>query len=42
VRISISLRAVLRRLGLHPTGANYKTIRASFARLGLDTSHFSG
>ena len=38
----ISLRAVLRRLGLHPTGANYKTLQATIARLGLDTRHFLG
>jgi 5-methylcytosine-specific restriction endonuclease McrA len=38
----ISLRAVLRRLGLHPTGANYKTLQATIARLGLDTHHFLG
>ena len=36
------LRAVLRRLGLHPTGANYKTLQATIARLGLDTRHFLG
>jgi 5-methylcytosine-specific restriction endonuclease McrA len=42
VRACISLRAVLRRLGLHPTGANYKTAWGTIARLGLDTSHFLG
>ena len=42
VRGCISVRAVLQRLGLHPTGANYKTMSAAFARLGLDTSHFLG
>jgi hypothetical protein len=38
----ISLRAVLRRLGLHPTGASYKTLQLTIARLGLDTRHFLG
>jgi len=38
----ISLRAVLQRLGLHPTGANYKTVQMTIARLGLDTRHFLG
>jgi 5-methylcytosine-specific restriction endonuclease McrA len=38
----ISIRAVLQRLKLHPTGANYKSIQALIARLGLDTSHFLG
>jgi hypothetical protein len=38
----ISLRAVLRRLELHPTGANYKTLQLTIARLGLDTRHFLG
>jgi hypothetical protein len=41
-RVCKSLRAVLRRLGLHPSGANYKTVAAALARLRLDTSHFLG
>jgi hypothetical protein len=39
---SFSLAQVLRRLGLSPTGANYVGMHAHFARLGLDTSHFTG
>jgi 5-methylcytosine-specific restriction endonuclease McrA len=42
VRVCISRRGVLQRLGLHPTGANYKTLGATIDRLGLDTSHFLG
>lgn len=41
-RECISLRAVLRRLGLHASGANYKTVAAALGRLGIDTSHFLG
>ena len=37
-----SVRAVLQRLGLNATGANYKTIQATITRLRLDTSHFLG
>jgi 5-methylcytosine-specific restriction endonuclease McrA len=37
-----SVRAVLQRLGLNATGANYKTVQATITRLGLDTSHFLG
>jgi hypothetical protein len=39
---SVSLRGVLQRLGLHPSGANYKTLWSALARLGVDTSHFLG
>jgi len=42
VRYCISLRAVLRRLRLNASGANYKTIQATITRLRLDTSHFLG
>ncbi len=42
VQASFSIRQVLRLLGLHPTGANYKGIETHFLRLGLDTSHFTG
>jgi hypothetical protein len=33
---------VLQQLGLHPTGANYVGMHRHFARLNLDTSHFTG
>jgi hypothetical protein len=42
VRESFSIAQVLKLLGLSPTGANYKGMHAHFARLGLDTSHFTG
>ncbi|HEY7424357.1 MAG TPA: hypothetical protein VH682_09035 [Gemmataceae bacterium] len=42
VRSSFSIARVLTLLGLSPTGANYKGMHAHFARLGLDTSHFTG
>jgi hypothetical protein len=41
-KVSFSIAGVLKRLGLSPTGANYKGLHAHFARLGLDTSHFTG
>ena len=37
-----SIAGVLRQLGLRPIGGNYKTIHALIAKLGLDTSHFTG
>jgi ribosomal protein S27E len=37
-----SVRSVLQALGLHATGANYKTVKDAVARLGLDTSHWKG
>jgi hypothetical protein len=42
VRSSFSIRQVLRTLHLSPTGCNYKGMYAHFARLGVDTSHFTG
>ena len=39
---SVSLRGVLKRLGLHASGANYKTLWSALTRLGIDTSHFLG
>ncbi|MCI0460051.1 MAG: HNH endonuclease [Gemmataceae bacterium] len=42
VQASFSIRQVLKLLGLHPTGANYRGIERHFSRLGLDTSHFTG
>jgi hypothetical protein len=40
--VCISLRGVLQRLGLHPSGANYKTLWSALRRLGIDTRHFRG
>ena len=42
VRSSFSVARVLQILGLSPTGANYKSMQAHFARLALDISHFIG
>jgi hypothetical protein len=42
VRDGRSVRGVLQAIGLHPTGANYKTVSDAVARLGLDTSHWKG
>jgi hypothetical protein len=42
VRLSTSIAQVLTRLGLSPTGANYKGMHAHFRRLGIDTAHFTG
>jgi hypothetical protein len=37
-----SIAQVLRSLGLSPTGANYKHTHKRVARIGLDTSHWTG
>jgi hypothetical protein len=42
VRSSYSIAQVLKRLGLSPTGANYKGMHGHFPRLQLDTTHFTG
>jgi hypothetical protein len=42
VQSSFSIAQVLKLLGLRPTGANYKGLHAQFARLGLNTAHFTG
>ncbi len=42
VRRSWSIAQVLKFLRLSPTGCNYKAMHAHFARLRLDTSHFTG
>ena len=39
---SLSVRQVLGRIGLVPAGGNYKTVHTRIAKLGLDTSHFTG
>jgi hypothetical protein len=42
VKTSFSIAGVLKILRLSPTGCNYKGMHANFARLGVDTSHFTG
>jgi len=42
VQSSQSIRQVLTKLSLSPTGANYLGIQKHFKRLELDTSHFTG
>ena len=42
VQSSQSIRQVLTKLTLSPTGANYLGIQKHFKRLELDTSHFTG
>jgi hypothetical protein len=42
VQSSESIRQVLAKLTLSPTGANYLGIQKHFKRLELDTSHFTG
>ncbi|RZK19239.1 MAG: hypothetical protein EOO56_14560, partial [Hymenobacter sp.] len=39
---SLSVRQVLRQLGLVPAGGNYKTVQSRIEKLGLDASHFTG
>lgn len=42
VKISKSVRAVIRILGLIPAGGNYAQTQARIKELGLNTSHFTG
>lgn len=42
VRYGRSVRSVLLAIGLNPTGANYKSVADTLARLDLDTSHWTG
>lgn len=42
VKTCKSYRQVLMRLGLRPTGGNYKQVQKYSAELGLDTAHFTG
>lgn len=42
VRNGRSVRSVLLAIGLNPTGANYKSVADTLARLDLDTSHWKG
>ena len=39
---SLPIRQVLARIGLVPAGGNHKTVHGRIAKLGLDTSHFTG
>jgi len=40
--VSTSVRDLLKKIGLHPTGANYKTVWATVRRLGINTKHWVG
>jgi hypothetical protein len=42
VRESISVAEVLRKLGLRPTGGNYRMISSRMRMLEIDSSHFKG
>lgn len=42
VASSLSIRQVLQKLGLRPTGGNYNSFRNKVKKLDLDTSHFKG
>lgn len=42
VATSTSIRQVLLKLGVNPSGGNYRTAKDYIAKLGLDTSHFLG
>ncbi|AMR28275.1 hypothetical protein A0257_15055 [Hymenobacter psoromatis] len=39
---SLPVRQVLSHIGLVPAGGNDKTVHSRIAKLGLDTSHFTG
>jgi len=41
-KTSISIREVLKKLILKPTGGNYKQLHSYFKELKIDTSHFLG
>ena len=42
IRTSYSIRAVLKKIGLTPSGGNYESIKKRIRELDLDTSHFLG
>lgn len=42
IKDSISIREVLKRLGVAPHGGSYKTFQVRVSGLGIDTSHFLG
>ena len=42
VKESLSVAQVLSKLGLRPTGGNYKIFHTRVSSLNLDTSHFTG
>jgi len=42
VENSLTIAEVLRKLGLKPMGTNYKTVKNTVIKLGLDISHYTG
>lgn len=42
VKTSFTIRQVLDKLGLIPSGGNYSTVNKRIKKLQLDTSHFTG
>lgn len=42
VASSYSITATLDKIGLKPTGGNFRTFRYAVSRLGVDISHFTG
>lgn len=42
VKSSVSIREVIKKLGLIPAGGNYRHIKQIIAELDIDTSHFLG
>jgi len=42
VKNSYSIAQVLKKIGVKPTGGNYKTAKMRINKLNLDTSHFTG
>lgn len=42
VRDSFSIRNVLKKIGVQPTGGNYDVAHRMISRMGIDTSHFTG
>lgn len=42
VKNNLSVRGVLKELGLVQKGGNYRTIKEAIKRLNIDTSHFTG
>ncbi len=42
IRESHSIASVCRKLGIRPTGGNYRIVHKAIMEFGLDTSHFTG
>ena len=42
VKSSFSIRMVLKKIGVRPTGGNYSVAHRRIERMGLDISHFTG